>query len=321
MLAVIGALLATSFAVQAQDAPEVRIGVEPQTATIGDPLTVVVSVEAPAGHEAIIPGEDADIGGAEIRSAEQSVEPRGGGAQRHIAEYTAVVWEVGEATLTSPAIAIRGPDGEMTELERAETAVTIRSVLPEGAQEIREIRGPREMPLLWWHYALAALPVLALLGLIALGVWWLRRRRGADEVAGDAPAPQLPPAEEALEALRALQDEDLPGEGRIKEHYVRLSWILRNYVERRWHLPALEETTGMLRHTMLGSGRIDDGIVERIIEVQRSADLAKFAKHRPQANIAMADLVQVRDIVYATRPGEGGSEDAAHESALPSPAS
>jgi hypothetical protein len=72
---------------------------------------------------------------------------------------------------------------------------------------------------------------------------------------------------------------------------------------------------------MLGSGRVPDEAAESITEVLQRADLAKFAKHRPQANIAMADLVQVRDIVYTTRPPREVAEGAAGDEPVASPAS
>ncbi|MFP4248976.1 MAG: hypothetical protein ACLFU7_04920 [Armatimonadota bacterium] len=311
--------LALAPGIVAQERPELTLEVDPRAATIGDLLTVTVSFELPADHEAILPGEEADLGGAEVRSVDQSVENAVDGGRRYVVRYEAALWEVGETTLTSPDIASRSPDGEVTQFAPAEATVTVRSVLPEGAEEIRDIRGPKEIPLRWHHYAVAALPVIGLLGLLALLVWWVRSRRGAD-APETAPVAPLPPAEEALSALRELESEDLVGEGLIKEHYVRLSWILRNYVERRWGLPALEETTGMLRHTMLGSGRVPEAAVEGMVEVLRRADLAKFAKHRPEAETARAEIARVRQIVHATRSGEEVAETAASDETVASPA-
>jgi hypothetical protein len=71
---------------------------------------------------------------------------------------------------------------------------------------------------------------------------------------------------------------------------------------------------------MLGSGRLSDEVVEQITEVLRRADLAKFAKHRTLPNIARADIVQARDIVYATRPKREVAEGPAGD-AVASPAS
>lgn len=316
-LLLIAALLLPGVA-RAQDGGDLTIAVDPSTVTIGEVFEATVTFTLPAGHEAIVPGEDADFGGAEVRSVEHDREPLPDGATRHQVRYALALWEVGERALRTPAIASRGPDGEVTELEGAEAAITVRSVLPEGAEEIRDIRPPREMPLRWHHYALAALPVLALLALVVLLVRRLRSRR-AGEQPEEATVP-LSPGEEALLALDELESDDLVGRGLIKEHYVRLSWILRRYIERRWDLPALEETTGMLAYTMAGSGRVPGGVVEQITALLRRADLAKFAKHRPDAATARSDVDAVREIVEATRRREEVDEAAAAEEAVASPA-
>lgn len=319
--AILLAALALSCAVSAQEQSDVTIEVEPETVILGEVFTATVRFTLPADHEAIIPGEDADLGGAEVRGMEESSESLEDGSKRHEVTYMLALWKLGEVVVKTPAIASRGPDGEVEALESAEATVTVESILPEGAQDIRDIRGPRVIPLRWYHYALAALPVLGVLGLVALLVWWLRWRSREQE-AGAAVAPPLPPAEEALAALRELESEDLVGRGLIKEHYVRLSWILRNYLERRWDLPALEETTGMLRHTMLGSGRVPEDVVGEITAVLSRADLAKFARHRPQAATARADIDEVREIVRATRRREEEvAEGVAPDAAVASPAS
>jgi len=121
--------------------------VEPRTVTIGEVFVATVEFTLPADAEVIVPGEDADFGGAEVRSVEQSETALPDGGRRFTVTYSLALWEVGESTLKSPAIASRDPDGTIAEIEQAEAAVTVGSVLPEGAEEIKDIRGPRAMPL------------------------------------------------------------------------------------------------------------------------------------------------------------------------------
>ena len=314
-------VLAAGIAVAAAAADEhdVTITADPNTVTIGDVFQIIVQFTLPGDREAVVPGEDADFGPAEVRSVDQTVATLPDGRRRYTVTYSLALWEVGETTLKTPAIAAKAPDGTVTELEHAEATVTVRSVLAEGASELRDIRGPRAMPLRWYHYALAALPVLALIVAVVLLVRRLRSRRRGEEPE-EAPAPPLPPAEEALAALDQLERHDLVGQGNIKEHYVRLSWILRNYIERRWQLPALEATTGMLGHTMAGSGRVADEAIDQIIALLRRADLAKFARHRPEAPVAREDIDRAREVVQSTRRREEVAEDAEPDAAVASAA-
>jgi len=269
-------------------------------------------VTAPAGVSLVLPGEDADLGEAEVLGLEADDQTGADGTRTVTLAYALTLWEVGERTVTAPPIAWRTRDGEAQQAERPEATVTITSVLPEGAQEIKDIRPPREIPLRWWHYALAALPLVLFLGLVGLGVRWLRRRGSADEA--EAVAPPLSPHEEALRALNELAAEDLPGRDRVGEHYVRLSWIVRRYVERRWELPALEATTGMLAEVMRGSGRVPGEVATGIVALLRRADLAKFAKHRPASDVAREDVDDAREMVRRTRPPEPVAAPEADES-------
>lgn len=278
----------------------VEIAVSPQRATIGDLLTAQVTVTVPPGVAVTLPGEDADLGGAEVRALSTHEEKLADGTRQVMLSYQITFWEVGEQTVKAPPVAWRVSDGEGRQADRPETTVAIRTVLPPDAEDIKDIRGPREIPLRWHHYLLAALPVVALLGLLGVGIGALRRRR---IVARPEPAaPPLSPDEEALQALDQLAAEDLPGSGRIKEHYVRLSWIVRHYVERRWRLPALEATTRMLAENMRGSGVVAAPVAATIVAVLRRADLAKFAGHRPEVDVARADVDEARRIVLASRP-------------------
>lgn len=294
----------------APEAPRIEISVTPQQATVGDVLTATVSITAPAGIGLTLPGQDADLGGAEIRSFSTQEQPLEGGARQVVLRYEIVLWEVGEHSVQAPPVAWRARDGEVLQADRPQATVRITSVLPPDAQDILDIRGPREIPLRWYHYLLAAAAVLALLGLLGAGVIALRRRRMATVI--EAAPPRLPPDEEALQALDQLEADDLPGAGQIKEHYVRLSWILRKYVERRWRLPALEATTGMLAESMRASGVVPEQVMAALVALLRRADLAKFAKHRPEADVARADVAEARTIVLTSHPpavaGDDGTE-------------
>ncbi|MGD9496442.1 MAG: hypothetical protein AB7Y46_09030 [Armatimonadota bacterium] len=296
-----GLLMAVlSCSLVAAAGPTVELSVDPAEGTVGDRFTAEVTVKAPPGITLVLPDEDAEQGEAEELGLEVAEERLGDGSRRVVQRYRLTLWEVGERTVQAPSIPWRAGDGEARSAPRPRTTVTIRSVLPEGAEDIQEIRGPREIPLRWHHYALAALPALVLAGLVIGALVWLRRRRAGEPA--EAIVPPLPPHEEALRALDELAAEDLPGRGEVKAHYVRLSWIMRNYLERRWRLPALEETTGMLAHTMVGSGLVSQEVASALLGVLRRADLAKFAKHRPQPDLARADIDEARRVIHLSRP-------------------
>src|SRR4030095_4843522 len=88
------------------------------------------------------------------------------------------------------------------------------------------------------------------MGLLASCWWWYRRRQRAAAV----PLVQRPAHMLALAALEHLQRQDLIGQERIEEFYVRVSTILRRYVELRFGLRAPEQTTEEFLVSALATG-------------------------------------------------------------------
>jgi len=90
----------------------------------------------------------------------------------------------------------------------------------------------------------------------------------------------LPPHEIALQALEELKNEKLWQKGLIKEYYTRLTDILREYIEVRFNIRAIELTTWEILQSFKNStiSRNDKEMLSEILEL---ADLVKFAKALP----------------------------------------
>jgi hypothetical protein len=145
--------------------------------------------------------------------------------------------------------------------------------------------------------------VLILLGLITAFLllrWWIRKRKKVRETVETGPPPR--PADEiALEELDALRDRQLYQNGKIKEYYSELSGILRRYIETRYEIPALESTSfQLLRDVEKSLG--DDNLRELLKTILEDADLAKFAKHRPDQDTCHEDLQNAYVFVSKTKP-------------------
>jgi hypothetical protein len=169
-------------------------------------------------------------------------------------------------------------EGEKHEIESEELTVRVKSLLPEKMAEltIREIVPPVELPAQQriWLYGAIGGGVLLAIGAAALLT--LRRRRTTAEVFLKRPAHEL-----AYEALATLLADNLLEKGEVKAFYLRLSLVLRYYIESRFGLRAPERTT----EEFLGDLRITDVLIpthKTLLEAFLShCDLVKFAEHQP----------------------------------------
>ena len=116
----------------------------------------------------------------------------------------------------------------------------------------------------------------------------------------------MPPPEPAhviaRRRLAALRAADLSAAGKIKEYYSELSFCLREYLENRYHLPALEMTSGEILQSPVQAG-LPLTQQAALAEVLNLSDLVKFAKHRPAEETAIAHF----SLVGYCRGDQGGT--------------
>jgi len=105
----------------------------------------------------------------------------------------------------------------------------------------------------------------------------------------------LPPREFALQELEKLKSLRLIEQGSAKEHYDRLSDIVRRYISRVYAVDLMEKTTfeiyGILKTTISQS---DNVMLKNFLQ---TCDFVKFAKVVPAAEGAESDFAAARGFV------------------------
>jgi hypothetical protein len=152
--------------------------------------------------------------------------------------------------------------------------------------------------------AAIALPVALLLAW--LFSWWQRRPRPVPP----APPPR-PPWEVALEELFDVRHAGLVAEGRLAEHFDRVSDIVRKYLGARYGFDGLESTTREVLST-LRSSKPRPGPLDAIETFLHQADLVKFAKTVPTPEDGELALMRAEHIVKETLPALPGVPEPAN---------
>ncbi|MCB0480366.1 MAG: hypothetical protein KDC83_02995 [Flavobacteriales bacterium] len=156
----------------------------------------------------------------------------------------------------------------------------------DSIQGITDIKAPIEMPLTfmdyveaYWHYAIGILLAI----LLGLGIYlFIKSRKKAPEA--PVVVKEIIPAHIiALQKLKELDSAKLWQSGQVKEYHVRLSEIVREYIENRYHILALEQTTAEILHHLRLTDISDQqkGTLRKFLML---SDLVKFAKEEPLAD-------------------------------------
>ncbi|MCO6501193.1 MAG: hypothetical protein J5I47_12565 [Vicingus serpentipes] len=181
-------------------------------------------------------------------------------------------------------------------LETEPLLIEVQTVPVDTAAAIFDIKSPLDEPFSiidWlkdnWIYLLGT---LALIIVIILLVRYLRNRPKEEMV--EEVIPVIPPHIIALEKLEKVKNEKLWQSGKVKQYHSEISEILRTYIEQRYQVNALEETTAEIMHE-LRLQNIDTQTMNKLNKTLVLADLVKFAKEQPLANendISMIDAIE-----------------------------
>lgn len=151
--------------------------------------------------------------------------------------------------------------------------------------------------------------------LIGLLIWWFFFKKHDDQ-AKDQPLIIRPAHELALEKLEALDQQQLWQKGQIKNYYSMLTYVAREYLENRYEIPALENTTGEILQKLTGFRDIDQSLLNTLRQILTSSDMVKFAKAEPAATFHTEALEKTRQFIVTTQARPQPVEEATVEEGI-----
>ncbi len=276
--------------------------VDPRSVTIGAPFRYTLQIAANTDVEVVVPSLGGQIGEFQVIDFGEA-SPRQAGQRVELERwFTLVTYAVGDRTIPGPTVQYREPGGELQSVAAPDAVVTIESLLDRAsatpATDVRDIKGPVTVPRDYTALLWIALAVVAVVALIAGLYFWLNRPQPRRVIAA------RPPHELALEALARLRADRLAEQGRQEEFYVRLSAIVRRYLEARFHLRAPEMTSEEFLQIAQRDPQLTPPQRARLGQFLNEADLVKFARHQPEAADAERAHDAAREFVTATAPQE-----------------
>ena len=146
---------------------------------------------------------------------------------------------------------------------------------------IKDIKGNVKYPVTFREIALYLLIAIAVAAIIYLIIRYIRYRRANRDFFG-RPIVQDPPHIVALRKLDKIRSEKLWQAGRQKQYYTGITDALREYIQKRYDMGAMEMTSAEILDG-LKDKKIDEKIFGELDELLKTADLVKFAKFVPDA--------------------------------------
>ncbi|HWV38723.1 MAG TPA: hypothetical protein VN033_09645 [Vulgatibacter sp.] len=264
---------------------------EPSRVELGRPFVYEIEIRHDPADTYALP-RPLVLGEAAVRKVETSREEAEGATVSRFRIEAALYDRLGEAALPDLVLSVEGAAGPR-ELRIPGAPVTV--IATTEGDELAGMHPPQELRVPSYRVAWIAAGLLAaaFLGLLAHRRW----RAWRDRIAA-APAPPRPPEAVALEALAALQAEGLPGAGHAREHYFRLSAIVRAFVEGSGGPEALERTSGELLAALRERPLAGLDLSAFASWLERG-DVVRYAGQAIDPGVAAADLEEARAMVRA----------------------
>jgi len=171
------------------------------------------------------------------------------------------------------------------------------SALSDTAQ-IAPIRPVIEEPMQWEDIAIYVYITLGIL-VIIFAIYAYMRWRNRPQPEAPLPPPPPLPHEIALAKLAILRANSPWLSGDLKTYYSELTYIVREYIENRYNINALESTTEEMT-TALRQTDFPQNLNQDLHNVLQTADLVKFARSEPDSDFHINALDQAESFVKLT---------------------
>ena len=157
----------------------------------------------------------------------------------------------------------------------------------------------------WKLVLVSVLGILVLAGLL----WYFIKKRKSKPARVEPEKPAVPIHTMALNKLNALKSQKLWEQGLIKQYHSELTDIIREYLEKRYEINAMEQTSeeifAGLRHL-----DITEQNINKLRQMLLLADLVKFAKASPINNENEQSMDNAISFVMNTKPFASGENKA-----------
>jgi hypothetical protein len=165
-----------------------------------------------------------------------------------------------------------------------------------------DIKKPYGAPVTFKEIAPWIMGIILLATVLFLIFYAISRRRKNIPLFSLPVKPKLPPHVIALSELDKLKEEQLWQHDKVKDYYTRLTDIIRVYLEERYNVPAMEQTTQEILSEFKGeTSQIKGNLLTGLQKTLDAADLVKFAKYTPMADENTFVLVHAYTLVEETK--------------------
>lgn len=294
-------LASLNFAIGQQ--VKVSASLERDSIWLGDQIKMILVAEYPIGTSLSFPElKDSLANGVEVlsRSARDSSKI-GDGMLQMRQSFLITAFDSGPHPI-APFLFAQRSGLSMDSLRTNSLRLFVKVPDVDLKKGFADIKKPYQAPITFKEVAPWILGIILLASVIFLIIYAINRRKKNIPLFSMPAKPKLPPHVVALSELDKLKEEQLWQHDKVKDYYTRLTDIVRVYLEERYEVPAMEQTTQEILAEFKGeTSEIKGKLYSGLQKTLETADLVKFAKYTPLADENHFVLVNAYTLVEETK--------------------
>ncbi len=282
-------------------------GIDSTNILLGDQVKLFLEIEHPDNVEVIFPNvPDTLVEYIEVlgRSEKDTVGPDDENFQKQIQSFLITSFDSGSYRIPPFWFKIN-LDGRLDSIPTNSVTLNVYSMEIDTTRGPTDIKYPYDAPVTLKEvipYILGTILILAILFFIFYAI---KRKKNNQPIFVIPKKPKEPAHIVALRELDRIKQEKLWKQGKTKQYYSEVTETLRKYIEDRFEIPAMEQTSDeTLDSFKYRRDLLKEKTFENLNKIFKLADLAKFAKYQTTPDDDNMTLVNAYFFINDTKPEE-----------------
>ena len=200
-------------------------------------------------------------------------------------------------------------DGRLDSIPTNGVTLNVYSMEIDTTRGPTDIKYPYDAPVTLKEVTPYILGVILIAAILFFIFYAIKRRKKNQPIFVFPKKPKEPAHIVALRELDRIKHEKIWQQGKTKQYYSEVTEALRNYIEDRFEIPAMEQTSDeTIESFRRQKGLLKDKTFKNLSQILKLADLVKFAKYQTSPDDDNMTLVNAYFFVNDTKPEEKKTE-------------
>lgn len=274
---------------------------------LGDQLKLYLEIDYPKNATVEFPQiPDSLSGKIEVlnKSKIDTVELADKAFQKQIRWYTITSFDSG-SYLIEPQWFKININGKIDSVPTNGVTLNVQTMVIDTTKGLTDIKMPYSAPVTLKELTPYILGIMLIAAIIFLVLYSIKRRKKNKPFFALPVKPKEPAHVIALRELDRIKNEKIWQKEKTKQYYSEVTDVLRNYIEERFEIRAMEETTDeILNNFRFRKDLLNEKSFQNLSQILTVADLVKFAKYKTLPDDDNLTLVNSYFFVNETKKEE-----------------